>query len=121
MDTIIDGHLESPEHYCYESAFLVSFDPVLVYYIQVVWEWKAILMVLEEIAAPYPPVLVPPIISKYSQGLGGGIASGSMVVIKCFRIKRIDRPRTPPPSRESKRRPCSDMARVMGVTEELWK
>jgi hypothetical protein len=43
-----------------------------------------------------------------------------MVDIRCFRIKRIDRPRTPPPSRESKRSPCSGMASVIDIIEVIW-
>ena len=44
----------------------------------------------------YPPVLVPPMRSKTSQGLGG--LSGSISLKMALRIKRVERLRTPPPS-----------------------
>lgn len=58
----------------------------------------------------YPPVLVPPIISKNSQGLGG--LSGSISSIKCSSISNDERPRMPPPSRESRHRPRPGIDRV---------
>ena len=48
-----------------------------------------------------PPVLVPPIMSNYWQGLGGH--SGLLICISCSRIISDDNPRTPPPSRASSR------------------
>ena len=44
----------------------------------------------------YPPVLVPPIRSKYSHGFGG--VSGLTASIRRSRIISADNPRTPPPS-----------------------
>jgi hypothetical protein len=55
------------------------------------------------IIAIKPPVLVPPIKSKYSHGLGVASAPDlvSISSIISRRIKSDDSPRTPPPSRES--------------------
>ena len=50
----------------------------------------------------YPPVLVPPIMSKYSHGFGG--ESGSMISMSFLRMESDDSPRTPPPSRDRRRR-----------------
>src|SRR5579859_5374719 len=55
-----------------------------------------------------PPVLVPPIKSKYSQGLGVSEARVRcpMSSIISRKIKREDNPRTPPPSNERTRGVC---------------
>jgi hypothetical protein len=45
----------------------------------------------------YPPVLVPPIKSNTSQGLGG--ESQSICSIRSLRIYKDDSPRIPPPSK----------------------
>lgn len=59
-------------------------------------EWKCMLSKGET----FPPVLVPPIISKISQGSGGVARFCSLWrrVINCSRISSADSPRTPPPS-----------------------
>lgn len=52
---------------------------------------------LNQIPGTYPPVLVPPIRSKYSQGLGG--ISWFILLIRLSRMSRVASPRTPPPSK----------------------
>jgi len=44
----------------------------------------------------YPPVLVPPIKSKYSHGFGGFF--GFIIFIKYLRMISVEIPRIPPPS-----------------------
>jgi len=52
------------------------------------------------ISAIKPPVLVPPIKSKYSHGNGVSAVRFRLPIssISCRRIRRDDNPRTPPPS-----------------------
>ena len=51
----------------------------------------------------YPPVLVPPMISKRSHGRGTlfSPSAARMRSIRCSRMSRLDSPRIPPPSEES--------------------
>lgn len=63
-----------------------------------------------------PPVLVPPIMSKYSQGFGG--ASGLMVSMSCFKIWRADNPRTPPPSRDRRHNSLPDIVVIYHILGE---
>lgn len=52
-----------------------------------------------------PPVLVPPIKSKYSQGFGvSEFDSPAISSIICRKMIKDDRPRTPPPSKVRIRR-----------------
>jgi len=57
---------------------------------------------LPSIIAISPPVLVPPIRSKYSQGRGVSLVSDRLLIssITSRNIKSEDKPRTPPPSRD---------------------
>jgi len=75
-----------------------------------------------------PPVLVPPIMSKYSHGLGVSEAPVrcSISSIISRNIKSEDNPRTPPPSSERIRGVCficdastviSDVQAVRGDTQ----
>ena len=72
---------------------------------------------------PYPPVDVPPIMSKTSHGKRDGrpfslrsLLISSMILL---RMRRVERPRTPPPSRDKRQRPPLSTGLVLAPTDEM--
>ncbi|KAF2467997.1 uncharacterized protein BDR25DRAFT_344698 [Lindgomyces ingoldianus] len=90
VDALVDRHAQRTEHDCYEPVLLVS---------------GAFSMAGQSLLTRqcwYPR-------SSQSSRKGFSGDSGSMISISCFKVCSVDRPRTPPPSRASRRRSLSGM------------
>lgn len=84
-NALVDGHAQPAQHDSYDSA--------------------AVSVGVSQAATTYPPVLVPPIMSKRSQGRGTSVSPSAsrMRSMRCSRMSRLESPRIPPPSADVSR------------------